>query len=351
MKSPTTTSRTWPELPRFVAYVAVTLALSSLFVLAWGLREILLLTFGAIVFAAIIRAVAQPVIKRFPEREKLAVFGAILALLAGLSGLFWLFGHQIAEQMRGFMDRLPEAINAAKAWLEQHAAGRLVMEKIRSSHAVTSNMDNLSKVAAVTLESLGHLLLMLVVAIYLALTPRLYVSGFARLFPLTQRQKIHDAFEASGDSLQKWLLGQLISMLTIGTLTTLGLAVVGCPVPLALGILAGLLTFVPVVGFIISFVPTVLIALSESPQVALYAIIVFLIVQQLEEQLVLPLAQKWAAKLPPALGLIALAASGALFGLPGLIFGCPLTVVIMCLVKKLYLENGLERKARSSAEN
>jgi predicted PurR-regulated permease PerM len=148
----------------------------------------------------------------------------------------------------------------------------------------------------------------------------------------------------SGTTLQRWLLGQLISMATIGTLTTLGLWIVGCPVPVALGILAGLFAFVPVIGFLFAFVPTILIALSEGGQVALAATLVFLVVQQLEEQLVHPMAQKWATALPPALGLLSLAAAGALFGLPGLIFGCPLTVVIMRLVQLLYIENGLERR-------
>jgi len=317
--------------------------MAGLFFLGWRLRQILLLTFGAVVFAAIIRAVARPLIKRFPRREKLAVFGAVLALLLVLGGLFWLFGHQISAQMRDLGERLPAAVATAKEWLQQHAPGRFILEKL-SSAPEGGGMESVKQAAAITLDSLGHALLMLVAAIYFALTPRLYLDGAVRLFSPAQREKVREALAAAGLSLQNWLLGQLVSMGTIGLLTMIGLAIVGCPVPVALGILAGLLTFVPVIGFLLAFVPTVLMAFSESPQVALAATVVFLVVQQLEEHVVLPLAQKWATSLPPALGLLALAAAGTLFGLPGLVFGCPLTVVVICLVKKLYLENGIEKR-------
>jgi predicted PurR-regulated permease PerM len=334
---------------RYVGYLAVALGLLSVFLLAWGLREILILAFGSIVLAAVIRAVAQPLVNRYPQREKLAVFAAILLLLVVLGGLFWLFGHQIAEQMGVLRERLPDALGKAKAWLQQSDAGRIVLGKMQAAGAGGEAGDaaeaagSVGKAAVVTLDKLGHALLMIVTAIYLAITPRLYLDGTVRLFPVPQRAKVRDALIASGETLRKWLLGQLVSMTTIGVLTTLGLWIVGCPAPLALGILAGLLVFVPVIGFLVAFVPMLLMALSESPQVAVASVIVFLIVQQLEEQLVLPLAQRWATSLPPALGLLALAASGLLFGLPGLIFGSPLTVVVMCLVQKLYIENGLEK--------
>lgn len=344
-----TRTRSWPTLGRFTGYAAATLGLAALFALAWILREVLLLVFGAIVIAAIIRAIARPAIKRYPKREKLGILGAVFILLLVLSGISWLFGHQISAQMRDLGERLPEATAAAKGWAEQHAIGRFMLEKLQGAGAGETGggagmITGMKQAVTVTINSVGHALLMLVAGIYFAIDPRLYVNGLTRLFPPVHRDQVREALNASGDTLQRWLLGQLISMATIGTLTTIGLAIVGCPVPLALGILAGLLVFVPVVGFLVAFVPTVLMALSESPQVALAAVVVFLVVQQLEEQVVQPLAQKWATALPPALGLLALAATGLLFGIPGLIFGAPLTVVIMCLVQKLYLENGLEKR-------
>src|SRR4051812_6584300 len=94
-----------PSGGHFVGYVAAALGVAVLFFLGWRLRQILLLTFGAVVFAAIIRAIARPLIKRFPRREEFAVFGAVLVLFTALGGIFWLFGHQISAQMRGLGER------------------------------------------------------------------------------------------------------------------------------------------------------------------------------------------------------------------------------------------------------
>jgi predicted PurR-regulated permease PerM len=350
MPSPTHT-RPSPPLGRFTGYTAAALGLVALFALAWILRKVLLLAFGAVVIAAIIRAFARPAIRRYPKHEKLGILGAVLVLLLVLGGIGWLFGSQISEQMRGLGERLPQAAASVRSWAEQNAVGRFVLEKMQTAGAEGGEaggsggmMAGLKQAVTITLNSVGHALLMLAAGIYFAFDPRLYVNGLTRLFAPAHRDKIREALQTCGDTLQDWLLGQLISMVTIGTLTAAGLALVGCPVPLALGLLAGLLVFVPVVGFLVAFVPTVLMALSESPQVAVAAVIVFIVVQQLEEQVVLPLAQKWATALPPALGLLALAATGVLFGLPGLIFGAPLAVVTMCLVRKLYLENGIEKR-------
>jgi predicted PurR-regulated permease PerM len=108
--------------------------------------------------------------------------------------------------------------------------------------------------------------------------------------------------------------------------------------------MAGLLEFIPVVGPFIALVPVVLVAFTEGPQIALYALIVFLAVQQIEGNVIMPLAQRWAVELPPALGLISLVAFGLLFGILGIFFGSPLAVVVMCIVQALYIKRGLEKQ-------
>jgi predicted PurR-regulated permease PerM len=109
------------------------------------------------------------------------------------------------------------------------------------------------------------------------------------------------------------------------------------PLAIPLGILSGLLDFVPVIGPFAAAIPGVLIAFAQGPQVALYATLVYIAVQFIEGHLVLPLAQKWAVSLPPALGLLSIVAFGLVFGLMGVLFAIPLTVVIVVLVQKLYV--------------
>jgi predicted PurR-regulated permease PerM len=190
---------------------------------------------------------------------------------------------------------------------------------------------------------------MLFTGIYLAASPRLYVKGFVRLFPVRQQEKLHDALIGSGEALRKWLVGQSVSMVSVGVLTSLGLWAVGAPLPLAVGIMAGLLEFIPVIGPVLAFIPGVLVALTEGPQVALSAALVLLVVQQLEGSVIMPFAQRWAVELPPAYGLMAVVAFGLMFGFLGIMFGSPLAVVLMYLVQRLYLYGGRNGKAPARA--
>jgi predicted PurR-regulated permease PerM len=208
-----------------------------------------------------------------------------------------------------------------------------------------ASLAGLQKFAALSATTAGHAVLMFFGGIFMAANPPLYLDGFVRLFPMGYRRKLHGALLESGDALRKWLLGQLVSMTCVGTLTGIGLWIVGAPLPLVLGIIAGLFNFIPILGPIIAAGPGILVALTDSPQTAVYAAIVYFIVQELEGHAITPLAQRWAVRLPPAYGLVAVLSFALLFGFFGVLFGIPLAVVVMCLVRNLYVENGLEKVA------
>lgn len=117
-------------------------------------------------------------------------------------------------------------------------------------------------------------------------------------------------------TLAQRLMGKLLSMLVIGVLTAAGLALLGVPLALLLGIVAGLLDFIPYIGPIIAGVPAVLIAFTEGPTLALYAILLFVALQVAEGYLLLPLIERRTVSLPPALTIGAQVLLGAMFGLP-----------------------------------
>jgi predicted PurR-regulated permease PerM len=340
------TGETPARLPlgRVAAYSAVACGIVAIFLLCWLLRDVLLLAFGAILVAVIIRACARPLITRAGFREKWAVATVVIVLLAATAGLSWLFGQQVAAQLEGVGERIPRAIESVRAWMEGNPAGRFVLERASELAGEGDWLENVQTFATVGFAGIAHAFLMLFAGIYIATNPALYLRGLVRLFPNQQRAKVEDALLKSGGALSKWLLGQVVSMISVGTLTGLGLWVVGAPLPLALGVMAGLLEFIPVVGPFIALVPGVLVAFTEGPQIALYALIVFLAVQQIEGNVIMPLAQRWAVELPPALGLISLVAFGLLFGILGIFFGSPLAVVVMCIVQALYIKRGLEKQ-------
>ena len=128
----------------------------------------------------------------------------------------------------------------------------------------------------------------------------------------------------------------------IGVLTTIGLFLIGMPLALTLGIITGLLAFVPFFGAVTAGVLMVLLAFTQGPQMALYAAVPFVGIQQAEEFLVLPFVQRWAVRLPSALGLVAVLIFSLLFGPLGALFATPLMVVAMIMVQKLYVKGVIE---------
>ena len=133
-------------------------------------------------------------------------------------------------------------------------------------------------------------------------------------------------------------------MAFVGTATAIGLAALGLPLAFSLGVISGVLAFVPFFGALASSVLAVLFAFTQGPQQALYVAILTIAIQQVEGHLLTPLVQRWAAQIPPVLSIMASVAFGLLFGIVGVLFATPLMVVVMTLIEKLYVERFLERE-------
>ena len=150
-----------------------------------------------------------------------------------------------------------------------------------------------------------------------------------------------EAMKESERALRLWLRGQLIAMLVVGLLTGLGLWALGMPSALTLGLLAGLLEFIPFAGPILAAIPAVLLALAVSPDLAFWVVVVYFAVQQFEGYVLTPLVQQYAVDLPGVVLLFSLLAFGILFGTLGVILAAPLAVVSYVLVKRLYVIEAL----------
>ncbi len=159
--------------------------------------------------------------------------------------------------------------------------------------------------------------------------------------PLEKRARAREVFIAIGRALRWWIVGRAFSMIAVGVLTMMGLFIIGLPLAPALSIIAGLLTFVPYIGPLFSAIPAILVALVEGPLVIVYVIIVYIIVQQLENHLITPLVQKRAVSIPPVVLLTAQLLIGILFGLFGVLLATPLAIVSIILVQMLYIEDVL----------
>jgi predicted PurR-regulated permease PerM len=186
--------------------------------------------------------------------------------------------------------------------------------------------------------------LMGMMALYFAADPVRYRAGFLRLFPVGHRQRVGEALKAASRGLGSWLMGQGISMMFVGTTTAVGLALLGVPLALSLGVIAGVFAFIPFFGPIASGIVAVAFAFVEGPRTALYVAGLCFAIQQVEGDVLMPFVQKWAVSLPPVLAVVAVVVFGLLFGVLGIILATPLMVVVMILVRRLYVEGVLEAR-------
>lgn len=333
-----------PTPPWMRAILAATF-LGALLLLAWRLSDLLLLLFGAIIAAVALRAVAAPMERYLRLSQRLAVGAAVVLALVAITLGSWLIGDRLVEQTEDLRQRLPQALAALVAWARGHPVGAALLQVWTTANADDVPWTRVANAATGTLGAIGSIGLMAVVAVYLAADPHLYREGLVRLVPPAYRARIDDALRASGQALGRWLLGQGISMLFVGSATAIALALLGIPLAVTVGVIAGVLAFVPFFGPIASGILAVLLAFTQGPTQALYVAGLCVAIQQIEGNLLMPSVQRWAVELPPVLGITAAVIFGLLFGLPGVIFATPLMVVVMVLVQKLYVEAVLEAPA------
>jgi predicted PurR-regulated permease PerM len=170
-----------------------------------------------------------------------------------------------------------------------------------------------------------------------------------RMIPTAARERTAETLDAITVSLKNWLKGQALGMLFVGVGTGLGLWLVGVPAAWAIGLVAGLAEFVPYLGVLLAGIPAVVLAFGQGTDTGLWTIGVLIAVQQLQGNLVMPLLQNKMVDLPPAVTIFGIIAAGILFGVPGVLLATPLTIVVLVLIRRLYLDEG-KHEVLASAE-
>jgi predicted PurR-regulated permease PerM len=176
-----------------------------------------------------------------------------------------------------------------------------------------------------------------IVTIYLVVQPTQLVNGFVSLFPAGQRERVREILGKMYHAVQKWFVGQLSSMVIIGVLTVIVLSIIGIPYALFIGVLSGLLAFIPLVGAFVSVIPPVLLALATSPILAVWVVLSYIAIHQIEAHLIQPLVMSRAVALHPVVVVLAIVVMGTLFGLMGLLLAVPLVAALSVLVHELWI--------------
>lgn len=327
----------------FIRRVLIVLGLTALFFLAWQLRSLLLMFFGAIVIASIFRAIADSIGRhtRFPPWVATAL--SIALVLSSVAALVAVFGATIKQQVDVLSEELPVAWRAFESSVGDLGLGDQLEQLVASiSTPGGGSLSGFGRTLLSFGSSLADLLVVLFAGIYLATQPSFYRSGIIKLIPPRRRKLADEAMVESERALRLWLKGQAIAMVIVGFLTGLGLWLLGVPSALTLGLLAGLLEFVPFVGPLIAAIPAILLSLIAGPETTLWVFILYLGVQQLEGNVLSPMIQQYVVDLPGVVLLFSLIGFGTLFGTIGVILAAPLAVVTLVLVKRLYVIDALD---------
>ncbi|HVF82979.1 MAG TPA: AI-2E family transporter [Sphingomicrobium sp.] len=334
---------------QFVRRTLIVIALVALAMFLWMLRDVLLMIFGAVVVATLFRSLAAQ-FQRLRVPPGLALALSVLSVFAVIGGAVALFGQQLVAQTEGLSQALPKAWASLQQRIE--ASGLPIDAKQLQPAGAGSGLAASAGRFVMSLGGgLADALLIIVGGIFIAASTAFYTIGAVKLIPEGKRDLTRDALNDSGKALRLWLKAQLVAMVLIGLLTGVGLWILGVPSALALGLIAGLLEFIPFVGPILAAIPAILIALAIDPQLALWTVLLYVLIQNIEGYAVQPIIQSWAVDVPGAVLLFALLACGALFGPLGIVFAAPLTVVVYVLVKRLYVREALETETPIPGED
>lgn len=326
----------------------------------WIIKDALLIAFAGIILAVILSGLANKLQLFVPisRNWSIATVGIVLTILIVSFG--FLFGSQIAGEFEELTEQLPQQISQLQDTIREWPMGEQLVGDGKSNNSeeggngddmegVTGDMAGeagglIFQLGVTFVDVISTLFLIIIVGIFFASDPDVYKKGFILLFTKKRANRISEALEASGNALWYWLTGQFIAMSFVGISITIGLMIIGVPLSFILGFIAGVFDFVPVIGPIAAAVPALLLAFSEGTQTALYTLILYVVVQQLETNVVTPLIQNKMVSIPPALIILAVVAFGLVFGIAGIILATPLAVVVMVFVGIFYVQDVLGKK-------
>ncbi|WP_310476934.1 AI-2E family transporter [Sandarakinorhabdus sp.] len=303
-------------------------------VVIWQLQQLVLVLFASALVGLMLSDFAAFLKRWLRLPFALAIAAAVLIPVVALGLIFGLFGAVMVEQFILLADRFPAALARVEAWVRTLPVGSDLIAQLRG---YAPKMEQVVGIVEATLANIGSaitgLIIVLVAALYLAAQPRLYVDGLIAMLPADARGRATETVAAVRAALTSWLKAQAFGMAFVAAATSAGLALVGLPSPLAIGLVAGVCEFVPYLGVVLVSVPTVILGFGQSMETGIFTIIALVVVQQLQGNVVTPLAQSSFGDMPPVLTIFSLIAAGTLLGPLGVVLAVPMTVVGMALLK------------------
>ena len=325
------TNKVWTAAGIFAFVVVMLLILKSIF-------SVLLLLLAGAIIAIFFKGLAGLLEKHLRFSPGLALAVSIAASILLLLLFFWLTGRRIQLEAQELSDTLPAAFEQFKAKLNESAIGRKLIEKVSSDETMNKAGGIFQSFFRGTFGVIADVYIIFLVGIFFTISPSLYTNGFVLLMPEKAKPRAASILIKLGDSLKKWLKGQIMAMGFVASMSAIGLIILGVPMWLILALMAGLLNFIPNFGPLIALIPAVLVGLMQDVSTAIIIAVMYTVIQILESSLVTPKIQQKLLSIPPALLITVQVLMGVLTGGWGIILATPILVVLMVTIREVYVK-------------
>jgi predicted PurR-regulated permease PerM len=334
----------------FAARVATALLMVSLFVALvlalWKAAQVLLLFFAGVLLAVVMRTAGNALARWTGLRQSWALVLVMVLTLSATTAAIWAAAPSVTEQFQALRENLGGSVETVSEKVEGLPGGEEVVARATQARYTMFNKGDawqrVSGIFSNTFGAIGGVFIILFAGLFFAFDPRLYLAGFLRLVPVEKRPRCCVVFRDLGRTLQGWLVGQMISMAILFVTTWVMLALLGVPLAFILALMTGIMTFIPYIGPLLALIPILLVAFVQDPMLALYAGILYMLIQNVEANVIMPLVFQRTVHLPPALSIAGQLILGAIFGILGFILATPLTAVALVLTQRLYVEDVLD---------
>lgn len=335
------------KLGQWIGLIAL---LVSLYIL-WQIRQVLLLVFMAIVFATPLNRLVRR-LRRSGAKRSIAAVMSVVVLLAALVLFVWLIVPQFVTQFEQLANLVPLGFSRLRDWLEVMES-RLPGQTLRYIPTVNDLMrqiqpfatwafNNFFSLFSNFLTILLNLLLVVILTIMLLVNPIPYRRGFLQLFPSFYRRRADEILSRCEVALVGWVRGILIDMVVIGIISGLGLWILQVPLVLANAAIAGLLEAIPNVGPTLSLIPPMAVALLDAPWKAGAVLVLYILLQQMEQYLLVPFVMQQQVSLLPAVTLLSQVIFAIFFGFLGLFLAIPLVIVGQIWLQEVLIKDVLD---------
>lgn len=329
---PNTTSKdTRGAVHLAVAYVIAIVVL-------WQLSNVLLLTLGAVLVAILLSRGSRGIQKLLP----IGYVSSLILLILSFSCLVALgiitVAPEIINQAKDFSIELPAIMNDVRQMPSRFGISLegVGLEQIGSS--ASTLFGTAKSILASTTNGIAQFAAIILVGFFFALSPKHYIDRSLLFVPKAHRKQVAYTLERVSNMLWSWLIGRGAAMLAVAILVGIGLVVIDMPFVLLLATIAGVLNFIPTIGPLLASVPAMLIAVSLSPTMLGYVIILYITVQIIENNMITPFVQMHMVKMGPATTVLAQLIVAILFGPIAVTLAVPLTVLLQVIAEEYWIK-------------